>query len=69
MAVTKIWKIKGKVGSPLTYVANPEKTRREFSESEQQALADVMQDEISKHLCGAVLLYLRLFRLWGCIQT
>ena len=42
MAVTKIWKIKGKAGSPLTYVANPEKTQRQFTESEQQALADVI---------------------------
>ena len=40
MAVTKIWKIMGKAGSPLTYVANPEKTQRQFSESEHQALAD-----------------------------
>lgn len=42
MAVTKIWSIKGRAGSPLTYVANPEKTQRQFSEAEQQALADVI---------------------------
>ena len=42
MAVTKIWSIKGRAGSPLTYVANPEKTQREFSEPERQALADVI---------------------------
>ena len=42
MAVTRIWSIKGRAGSPLEYVANPEKTQREFSESEKQALADVI---------------------------
>ena len=42
MAVTRIWSIKGRAGSPLEYVANPEKTQREFSESERQALADVI---------------------------
>ena len=42
MAVTKIWSIKGRAGSPLEYVANPEKTQREFTESERQALADVI---------------------------
>ena len=42
MAVTRIWSIKGRAGSPLEYVANPEKTQRVFSESEKQALADVI---------------------------
>ena len=42
MAVTRIWSIKGKAGAPLTYVTNPEKTQREFTEAEQQALADVI---------------------------
>ena len=42
MAVTKIWNIRGKADSPLEYIANPEKTQREFSESERQALADVI---------------------------
>ena len=42
MAVTKIWNIKGKAGSPLEYIANPDKTQREFTESERQALADVI---------------------------
>ena len=42
MAVTKIWNIRGKAGSPLEYIANPEKTQREFTESEKQALADVI---------------------------
>ena len=42
MAVTKIWSIKGRAGSPLTYVANPEKTQREFSEQQKQALEDVI---------------------------
>ena len=40
--MTKIWNIRGKAGSPLEYIANPEKTQREFSESERQALADVL---------------------------
>ena len=42
MAVTKIWSIKGRAGSPLEYIANPEKTQREFTEPEKQALADVI---------------------------
>lgn len=42
MAVTRIWSIKGRAGAPLTYIANPEKTQREFSESEKQALQDVI---------------------------
>lgn len=42
MAVTRIWSIKGRAGAPLTYIANPEKTKREFSESERQALQDVI---------------------------
>jgi len=42
VAVTKIWNIRGKAGSPLEYIANPEKTQREFTESERQALADVI---------------------------
>ncbi|MBQ9074539.1 MAG: relaxase/mobilization nuclease domain-containing protein, partial [Mogibacterium sp.] len=42
MAVTKIWSIKGRAGSPLEYIANPDKTQREFNESEKQALQDVI---------------------------
>ena len=42
MAVTKIWSIKGRTGTPLEYIANPDKTRREFSESDMQALQDVI---------------------------
>ena len=42
MAVTKIWNIRGKAGSPLTYIANPEKTEREFTEPEKQALQDLI---------------------------
>ena len=42
MAVTKIWRIRGKAGDPLSYVADPEKTQKEFTEEEQQALADVI---------------------------
>ncbi|MBE6041759.1 MAG: relaxase [Clostridiales bacterium] len=42
MAVTRIWSIKGRAGAPLSYIANPEKTQREFTEPEMQALADVI---------------------------
>ena len=42
MAVTKIWSIKGRAGSPLTYVTNPEKTEREFTDKQKQALEDVI---------------------------
>ena len=31
-----------KSGRPLDYVANPEKTQREFTEAEMQALQDVI---------------------------
>lgn len=43
MAVTRIWSIKGRAGSALMYVANPEKTQKEFSESDRQALQDVIE--------------------------
>ena len=42
MAVTKIWNIRGRAGSPLMYVINPEKTERDFSDTEKQALQDVI---------------------------
>lgn len=42
MAVTKIWNIRGRAGSPLEYIANPEKTQREFTEQQKQALEDVI---------------------------
>jgi len=42
VAVTKIWNIKGRAGSPLEYIANPDKTQREFTEAEKQALADII---------------------------
>lgn len=42
MAVTKIWNIRGQADSPLEYITNPEKTQREFTEAEKQALADVI---------------------------
>lgn len=42
MAVTKIWNIRGRAESPLEYITNPEKTLSEFTESEKQALADVI---------------------------
>ena len=42
MAVTKIWNIRGRAESPLEYITNPEKTLREFTESEKQTLADVI---------------------------
>lgn len=42
MAVTRIWSINGRAGAPLSYIANPGKTQREFSEPERQALQDVI---------------------------
>jgi hypothetical protein len=42
MAVTRIWSIKGRADWPLSYIANPEKTGREFTEPELQALQDVI---------------------------
>lgn len=43
MAVTKIWPVRGKVGSPLTYVANEEKTANpKWNSDELQSLTDVM---------------------------
>ena len=42
MAVTKIWNIRGRAGSPLEYIANPEKTQREFTDAQMQALEDVI---------------------------
>ena len=42
MAVTKIWNIRGRAGSPLEYIANPDKTKREFNEQQKQALEDVI---------------------------
>jgi len=42
MAVTKIWNIRGRAGSPLEYIANPKKTQREFTEQQKQALEDVI---------------------------
>ena len=42
MAVTKIWNIRGRADAPLEYIANPEKTQRDYTEEERQALADVI---------------------------
>lgn len=43
MAVTKIKRIRGNPGDPLSYIGNPEKTRnRGFSDSDRQALADII---------------------------
>lgn len=43
MAVTKIKRIWGNPGDPLSYIGNPEKTRnRGFSEADRQALADII---------------------------
>ena len=43
MAVTKIKRIRGNPGDPLSYIGNPEKTRnRDFSEADWQALADII---------------------------
>ena len=43
MAVTKIKRIRGNPGDPLSYIGNPEKTRnRDFSEADRQAMADII---------------------------
>ena len=43
MAVTKIKRIRGNPGDPLSYIGNPEKTRnRGFSEADRQALTDII---------------------------
>lgn len=43
MAVTKIKRIRGNPGDPLSYIGNQEKTRnRGFSEADRQALADII---------------------------
>lgn len=42
MAVTKIWNIRGRADSPLDYVVNADKTQREFSEADMQALQDLI---------------------------
>ena len=43
MAVTKIKRIRGNPGNPLSYIGNPEKTRNlDFSDADRQALADVI---------------------------
>ena len=43
MAVTKIKRIRGNPGDPLSYIGNPEKTRnRGFSEADRQAMADII---------------------------
>ena len=43
MAVTKIKRIRGNPGDPLSYIGNPEKIRnRGFSEADRQALADII---------------------------
>lgn len=41
MAVTKIWRVKGKVGNVIDYANNPNKTT--FTNEERQALADVIE--------------------------
>lgn len=41
MAVTKIWRIKGRADKVISYASNIEKTS--FSESDRQALADVIE--------------------------
>ena len=42
MAVTKLWTSRGNAGSPLMYVINPQKSERECSDTEKQALQDVI---------------------------
>ena len=41
MAVTKIWRIKGRADKVISYASNIEKTS--FSDSDRQALADVIE--------------------------
>lgn len=41
MAVTKIWRVKGKAGNVIDYANNPDKTA--FTHKERQALADVIE--------------------------
>lgn len=41
MAVTKIWRVKGKAGNVIDYANNPDKTA--FTNEERQALADVIE--------------------------
>ena len=41
--MTKIKRIRGNPGNPLSYIENPEKTRNlDLSEADRQALADVI---------------------------
>ena len=42
MATTKIWKVKGRIDSVISYAENPEKTKNKFTHSDLQALRDVM---------------------------
>jgi len=43
MAVTKLWKIKGSIASPIRYVKNTDKTKNlNFSQDDLQGLRDVM---------------------------
>lgn len=41
MAVTKIWRIKGRADKVISYASNIEKTS--FSDSDRQVLADVIE--------------------------
>lgn len=46
MAVTKLWSVTERLGQVIDYATNPEKTsakiKREFSQEQYQALADVI---------------------------
>lgn len=43
MAVTKLWKIKGSIASPIRYIKNTDKTKNpNFSQNDLQGLRDVM---------------------------
>ena len=49
MAVTKIWKVRGRIGKPIEYAMNPEKTENpKFTEDALQSLRDVMNYAVNE---------------------
>ena len=50
MAVTKIWKIKGRLDSVISYAGDPEKTcDTNYTDSDLQALRDVMDYAVNDY--------------------
>ena len=43
MAVTKIWRVRGKADQVIDYASNPEKTKKNLSEEELADIADVLE--------------------------